>query len=119
VKFWFHNHTRASLSGSGVRGVLKLAATSKLVQPWQAYLNKFQDTKLKCNIEDAWKYYLYDAKARKPEKTKFEIQNRVAQGLYEDETDDVKQEVEEHYQKMRHSRIMPDTTDRNKVFQRY
>jgi hypothetical protein len=30
----------------------------KLVQPWQAYLNKFQATNLKEKIEDAWKNYL-------------------------------------------------------------
>jgi hypothetical protein len=46
----------------------------KLTQPWQAYLNKFHNIKLKQNIEDAWKYYLLEVpEGKKPEKMQFEV----------------------------------------------
>jgi hypothetical protein len=101
VKNWFHNHTRASSSGSGVRGVLKLSETPKIPQPWQAFLNLFQETTLKDSIEDAWKYYMLELpEGGKPEKTKFEVRNRVAQRLYPQQTDEVKEQVEKHRQDM-------------------
>ncbi len=53
IKFWFHNHTRGALLGDGTRGVLKLATSRKVMQLWQAYLNKYQKTKLKDKIHDA------------------------------------------------------------------
>ncbi|KAF8502336.1 hypothetical protein F5888DRAFT_1800821 [Russula emetica] len=119
VKYWFHNHTRASLSGSGMRGILKSSPALKLVQPWQAYLNKFQSTKLKEKIEDTWKCYLNGVpEGVKPEKTKFEIQNKVAQTLYEEESDKVKGEVEEHHEKMRYNGSTPCVIGQNKAFQR-
>lgn len=117
MKFWFHNNTRASASGNGTRGILKLSAPPKLVQPWQAYLNKFQDTKLKQNIEDAWQAYTQDVpEGEKPKKTLFEIRNKVAQSLYANETPEIKQEVEEHRQRMRDSKSV--LINRNQVFQR-
>jgi hypothetical protein len=79
-------------------------------------LNKFQNTKIKESIEDTWEDYLLGVpEGKKPDKTKFEVRNRVAQTLYEEETDEVKLEVEEHRQKMRHSGGMP---ERNKGLQR-
>ena len=93
-------------------------ATPKLAQPWQAYLNKFQDTKLKELIDDAWQEHLSEVPDAEKRKTKFEIRNRVAQKMYEKETDEVKKEVEEHRLKMRDSSSDVDTVDRNKNFQR-
>ncbi|KIL68679.1 hypothetical protein M378DRAFT_8154 [Amanita muscaria Koide BX008] len=58
VKYWFHNNTRGSSSGTGARGVLKLSSTPKLMHPWQAYQNKFYDTKLRPKVDEAWKEYL-------------------------------------------------------------
>ena len=114
--YWFHNHTRPTSFGSGVRGVLKLSAMPKLAQPWQAYLNKFQETKLKDSIDLAWKYHLLQvADGDAPTKTKFEVWNSVAQRLYQQESDEVKQEVEEHHKNMRYSGDVP---VRNKGLQR-
>jgi hypothetical protein len=99
---------------------LKLSATPKLAQPWQAYLNKFQDSKLKPNIEEAWQQYLSGVpEGEKPKITQFEIQNNIARKLYEKETPEVKQEVQEHRLKMRDAGTMDTSTiDRNKSFQR-
>jgi hypothetical protein len=92
----------------------------KLVQPWQAYLNKFQDTKLKQDIDDAWQDYIKEVpEGENPDKTQFEVRNKVARRLYEDETLEVKQEVEEHRQKMREKKSAPDIVDRSRAFQRY
>jgi hypothetical protein len=117
LKFWFHNNTRGSASGSGARGTLKLSAPPKLVQPWQAYLNKFQDTKLKQPIEDAWQVYLGKVpEGKKPEKTLFEIRNNVAKSQYEKETLEILEEVEEHRHKMRDNKS---SLSRSQAFQRY
>ncbi|KIL55029.1 hypothetical protein M378DRAFT_18307 [Amanita muscaria Koide BX008] len=119
IKFWFHNHTRGSSSGAGTRGVLKLRPSTKLVQPWQAYLNKFQHTKLKEKIDEAWQKYLSEVpEGQKPEKSLFEIRNKLAQTLYEAETAEVRQEVEEHRKNMRSSNeVTSDVAARNKSFQ--
>ncbi|KAI0245466.1 hypothetical protein BJV78DRAFT_1287779 [Lactifluus subvellereus] len=120
IKFWFHNHTRGSSSGAGTRGVLKLSSLAKVVQPWQAYLNKFQNTKLKEKIDEAWETYLSEVpEGQKPEKMLFEIRNKLAQQLYEAETAEVRWEVEEHRQKMRNSETSDDSdlAARNKSFQ--
>lgn len=56
-----------------------------------------------------------------PKKTKFEIRNRVAQKLYEDESDEIKEEVEEHRHLMKEGRGESRETevdDRNRQFQR-
>ena len=94
-----------------------MGASPKNVQPWQAYLNLFQHTTLKEKIDDAWQQYLHKVpKGKKPEKTLFEIRNKLTQKLYAAETDAIKQEVEEHRKKMKDNNDMsPD--DRNKSFQ--
>jgi ketol-acid reductoisomerase len=96
-----------------------LSATPKLAQPWQAYLNKYRDLKLKPMIKNAWHDYLKDIpEGEQPKKMLFEVRNKLAQKLYEEETDEVKQEVEEHRLKMRDV-CTPDVDDQNKAFQRY
>lgn len=118
MKFWFHNNTRGSSSGSGTRGILKLSTAAKLVQPWQAYLNKFQHTKLKKKIEDAWRDYRKGVpNGEKPEKTLFEIRNKVARELYEEESTEVKREVENHRRIMRESQVASDA-EKNASFQK-
>jgi hypothetical protein len=120
MKFWFHNHTRGSSSGTGNRGILKLGPSAKNMQPWQAYLNKFQNTKLKGKIDNAWQEYLSEVpEGKKPKKTKFEIRNKLAQKLYAAETDVVKAEVEEHRKTMKNNKEMLDLVERNGSFQRY
>lgn len=89
------------------------------MQPWQAYLNKFQNTKLKEKIDDAWKKYLSKVpEDGKPEKTLFEIRNKVAQEQYEAESADVKQEVEEYRKRAKHNTGTTDLIERNECFQR-
>jgi hypothetical protein len=90
------------------------------MQPWQAYLNKFQHTRLKEKVDKAWEQYLSEVpEGQKPEKTLFEIRNKLAQQLYEAETAEVKQEVEEYRKSMRVNKEVTDLTERNRSFQRY
>ena len=120
MKYWFHNHTRGSSSGNGTRGVLKLSTVPKLLQPWQAYQNKFYDTKLKHKVEESWKEYLGQfPKGQKPEKTLFEFRNQMVQKFYREETDEIKQEVEEHRQAMKASKMGSDVSDDNAKLQEY
>ncbi|KAF8487814.1 hypothetical protein F5888DRAFT_1624159 [Russula emetica] len=120
IKFWFHNNTRGSSSGAGTRGMLKLSVPSKTMQPWQAYLNKFQNTTLKEKIDNAWQQYLSKVpEGQKPEKMLFEIRNKLAQELYKAETAEVKQEVKEYRKTMVVNREAPGLVERNKSFQRY
>jgi hypothetical protein len=120
IKYWFHNNTRGSSSGTGTRGVLKLGGTPKLVHPWQAYQNKFYNTKLRPKVEEAWNEYLKQVpEGQKPKKTLFEIRNQVVRELYENETDEVKQEVEEHRKQMKAGKRGSDTAENNKAFQAY
>jgi len=61
------------------------------MQPWQAYLNKFQNTKLKEKIDEAWQQYLSEVpEGQKLQKMLFKIWNRLAQELYKAETAEVK-----------------------------
>lgn len=91
------------------------------MQPWQAYLNKFQSTKLKKKIEDAWQECLKGVpEGEKPQKTLFEIRNKLAQKLYASETAAVKEEVEEHRKYMMSGgKQTSDVLERNKIFQGY
>lgn len=120
IKFWFHNHTRGASSGAGTRGILKLGPSAKVVQPWQAYLNRFQHTKLKTEIDGAWEEYLKDIpEGEKPQKTQFEIRNKLAWNLYANETVAVKEEVKEHRKVMMSGKETSDAVERNQTFQRY
>lgn len=92
------------------------------MQPWQAYLNKFQNTKLKEKIDETWQQYLSEVpEGQKPEKTLFEIRNKLARQMYEAETDEVKQEVEEHRKRMKANNEpeASDLAERNRSFQGY
>lgn len=120
MKYWFHNHTRGSSSGTGTRGVLKLSNIPKLLQPWQAYQNKFYETKLKHIVEESWSLYSGQfPKGQKPEKTLFEFRNQLVQKLYREETDEIKQEVEEHRQALKASKMASNVSDDNAKLQEY
>ena len=94
-----------------------MGPSAKSVQPWQAYLNKYQGSRLKEKINNVWQEYLSTVpEGQKPEKTLFEIRNKVAQRLYEAEAAKIKQQVEEHRQKMKRGEDADDT-DRNRRFQ--
>lgn len=97
-----------------------MCAPSKGMQLWQAYLNKFQHTKLKEKIDEAWQRYLSEVpEGQKPKKTLFEIRNKLAQQLYKAETAEVKHEVEEHRKIMRANKEASDFSEGNRSFQRY
>lgn len=120
MKYWFHNHTRGSSSGTGTQGVLKLSAVPKLVQSWQAYQNKYYDSTLRPKVEEAWKQYLSEIpEGQKSPKTLFEFRNQLVQKFYEDETDDVKREVEEHRLAMKAGKMASDANDKNGGMQMY
>jgi hypothetical protein len=56
----------------------------------------------------------------KPQKTLFEIRNKLAQKLYASETAAVKEEVEEHRKYMMSGgKQTSDVLERNKIFQGY
>jgi hypothetical protein len=56
-------------------------------------------------------------KGQQPEKTLFEIRNRLARELYEVESAAVKQEVEEHRQSMRGSKEVSNIAEKNMHYQ--
>lgn len=121
IKFWFHNHTRSTTSGTGQRALLNLKGKCKLVQPWQAYQNLYYEDKLKPLVEDAWQAYLTSVpEGSKPEKSRFAAKNELIQDLYAKETDDVKEEVEKHRQKMKLGEVDLDKEgrSRNEAFQK-
>ena len=90
------------------------------MQPWQAYLNKYQNTKLKDKIENAWQEYLSTVpEGQKLRKMLFEIRNRVAQEEYKVKEGVIKQEVEEDRQMMKHTPKTSNRRDKNKNFQVY
>ena len=95
-----------------------MSTTGKLVQPWQAYLNKFQHTKLKQKIQDAWQDYRKGIpNGEKLEKTLFEIRNKLAREMYEEESTEVKREVEKHRRMMRESQVASDA-EKNAAYQK-
>jgi hypothetical protein len=90
------------------------------MHPWQAYQNKYYDSKLRPIVEEAWEEYLSEfPEGEKPKKTLFEFRNQLVQKLYEDETDDIKQEVEEHRQMMKAGKTSPDVDEKNMALQMY
>jgi hypothetical protein len=102
---------RGSSSGTGRRGVLKLSAAPKHVQFWQAYQNKYYDSTLRSEVEEAWKQYLSELPEGQTLKTLFKFRNQLVQKFYEDETDDVKREVEEHRLAMKASKMASDANN--------
>jgi hypothetical protein len=102
IMFWFHNHTRSTTSGTGKRAVLDLKGKRKLAAPWQAYQSLYYEKKLKALVESAWQEYLSSVpEGSTPKKTRFVVKNELIQRLYAQESDEVKEEVEEYRQKMR------------------
>jgi hypothetical protein len=117
MKSWFHNHTRATTSGTGTRGILDLKGKRRLAAPWQAYQNLFYESKLKALVETAWEEYLSTRpEGSKPEKSQFTVKNELIQNLYAEESEEVKEEVERHRQKMREKKS--DSGKPNEEFQR-
>lgn len=88
------------------------------MQPWQAYLNMFQHTKLKDKIDDAWNEHLIEVpEDQKNPKKLFGIRNKVAQKMYATETSDVKKEVKLRRREMMSDKETEDFIEKNKSFQ--
>lgn len=118
--YWFHNHTRGASSGTGKRGVLKLRSKTKLLQPWQAYQSLYYKTKLRPLVDAAWGTYKAGfAAGTKPEKSRFAFMNDMVQDLYEAETAEVREKVEEHRLKLKvKGDCVDDDEGQNQCYQR-
>jgi hypothetical protein len=101
VFFWFHNNTRASSSGSGKRGLLKINVKSKVPRAWQAYQSLYYQSKLKPIVNAAYEAYLATIPPNTKPKTRFVIMNQVVQQSFAEETEEVKAEVEEYRRKLK------------------
>ena len=108
---------RGLYSGAGTRGVLKLSTVSKLVHPWQAYQNKYYDTKLRPEVEKAWKQYLSEVPEGEKPKSLFEFRNQLVQKLYEEKLDSIKEKIEKHCQAMKKGILTSDVNITNRGFQ--
>ena len=97
---WFHNITCAQSAG-GKRGVIKIKKTTRLVPAWQTYINLYYDEKLKPLVEKAYADHLASLEEGKSPKPKVVIIGEVAQAMLEDESDEIKDEIENHRQKVK------------------
>lgn len=96
------NHSRASArGGEGRRWILDLSGKkTKKLPTWQAYSKLFYDTKIKDQVRRRWKaYYLsknpgFDPIANPTPPPPLKFLNMVTKELYEQESAEVKDEVE-------------------------
>jgi len=119
---WFHNHTRATTSGTGKRGVLKLGKP-RLLQPWQAYQAMYYDDKMKGELTSLYDTYLSKtvAQGEKPQ-GRFAFINVYMKDAYKNASDEVKGKVEEYRQGSRSKLDAEDLDAReetNQALQRY
>jgi hypothetical protein len=97
IYWWYFNHTRSTTSGTDSRSVLKLAG-SRVLQPYQAYSHLYYESKLKTIIEERYKEHL-EVVPTKDQQSAFVFRTAETKALFDAETDEVKQEVEEYRQK--------------------
>jgi hypothetical protein len=90
-----NNHTRNTLSGEGKTKVLDLSGKKgKRWQPYQAYSRLYYEKKLRQCIWDSYIEYIAELPhGNKPDST-FKYRNRELRVLLENETSEVKAEVE-------------------------
>jgi hypothetical protein len=102
IKDWFKNHTRASGSmGQGQRPLLNLSQKkAKKLPVWQAYSKHFYEEKLKEVVQVHWNAKF---KTENPEHDEentpippppLQFRNEVIRTMYEEESEEVKKEIE-------------------------
>lgn len=97
---WFHNTTRAQSAG-GKRGVIKINKNARLVPAWQTYVNLYYEEKLKALVEKAYTDHLASLGEGQNPKPKVAIMGEVARAMLEQESDEIKEEIEIHRQKVK------------------
>ena len=107
---WFHNTTRAQSAG-GKRGVIKINKPARLVPAWQTYVNLYYEEKLKAAVEKAYADQFTSLGEGKNPKPKVVIMGEVARAMLEEESDEIKEEIENHRQKVKNE---PDDTTTSK-----
>jgi hypothetical protein len=97
IYWWYFNHSRSTTSGTDSRNVLKLQG-SRHLQPYQAYSQLYYESKLKPIIDKKYKEHLETVPSDE-QKTAFAFRVNEMKKLFEDESDEVKREVEGYRQK--------------------
>jgi hypothetical protein len=108
IKDWIYNHRRASNSGTGTRGILKLGGAPRVLHPWQAFHKLFYED-LKPTIDTEWQEFQQVSPASTM--TLFQFRNNKMQTWYEESTPEVKEQVEEYRQKCKDGLAEADEDD--------
>jgi hypothetical protein len=107
IKDWFKNHSRASESISeGQQKILDLSnKKAKKLPLWQAYSKRFYEEKLKEAVQAHWNAKHKTENPDHDEETPIapsplQFQNEVIRAMYEEESDEVKKEIESYWDKL-------------------
>jgi len=120
IKDWFKNHSRAGASkGDGRRQLLDLREHKRKKLPaWQAYSKLYYEKKVKEVVDAQWKVK-YVAENPDHDETlsvppaPLRFRNQIIRQLYEQETDDVKDEVETSREKLGENDLEVDANEDN------
>lgn len=95
MKQWINNHTRKTSSGDGKLKLLDLSGKKKKRwQPYQAYSHLYYKTRLRSVITNAYIEYLVGVSDGEEADSLFKFRNRELRALLENETIEVKAEVD-------------------------
>ena len=83
----------------------------RLVPAWKTYINLYYEQKLKDAVEKAYTDHLVSLEEGKNPKAKVAILGEVAVAMFEDESEEIKDEIENHHQKVKNE---PDDTTTSK-----
>lgn len=105
------------MAPSGKSGVIKLQKNTKLLPAWQAYQTLYYEKKLKPLVEEAYSRRTENLPEGKKPKGRIAIIGEIAREQLENETPEVKAEVEEY--RMKEKEVEDSSTlDKNTVYQR-
>jgi hypothetical protein len=95
LKQWINNHTRKTSSGEGKSKLLDLSGkAARRWQPYHAYSCLYYDKKLRSIITNAYLEYREGLSDSEEADSLFKFRNRELRAMLEDETSEVKAEVE-------------------------
>ena len=89
------------MAPSGKSGVIKLQKNTKLLPAWQAYQTLYYEKKLKPLVEEAYSRRTENLPEGKKPKGRIAIIGEIAREQLENETPEVKAEVEEYRTKLK------------------
>lgn len=105
VRAWFHNHTRGQTYGSGTRGMLRLQGKTRIPLEWQVYQQMTYESKWKPIIDKEWGEIKNKWEEENPEmkmtKSRFNFMNTFLQEKYNQEPDDIKNQVRKRREEMK------------------